>query len=188
MRGVFRFGGMVAIGLPLVLMTPAFSQPPATPNPSEPGRTSPSPSAPSNPSETPPTLPTPGAPTTTEGPQPSLGPTSPEGNEEQQAAAEQQRLETLRRSRHDQLERRGPTEGYVTSWSGPHIIERTRDGVAFLVEGSWVRARTPCWGWQPSDRVSFGPGPGGECTLYNRTRHRACPVACWAFPGWHKWY
>ena len=185
MRGVFRLGGIFAIGLPLVFMMPAVAQPPATPNPSGPGGTSPSLPAPS---ETTPTLPTPGAPATTEGPQPSLGPTSPEGSEEQQATAEQQRLETLRRNRQDRLERRGPTEGYVTYWSGPHIIERTHNGMFFLVEGSWVRAKVPCWGWQPSDRVSFGPGPDGECTIYNRTRHRACPVACWAFPGWHKWY
>lgn len=182
MRSIFRLGGIFAIGLPLVFMTPAGAQPPAGTSPSSPSSTSPSPS--STPSPTAPA--SPGAPATTE-PIPSLGPTS-QDESERETTALQQKLNTIRRNRHDTLERRGPYEGYVTPWSGPHIIERRSDDVSFLVEGSWVRASAPCWGWRASDRVRLELAPDGACALYNRTRHRACPVSCWAFPAWHKWY
>ncbi len=183
MRGVFRLGGIFAIGLPLIFAAAAGAQPTTTSGPSSPGGTSPSTTAPATPG----TSTSPGAPASTE-PMPPLGPTS-QDQSEQETTALQKRLVTIRRNRHDQLERRGPYEGYVTPWSGPYIIEKKYDDVSFLVQGAWVRTMAPCWGWRVSDRVRFEWGPeGGACMLYNRTRHRACPVSCWPFPAWHKWY
>jgi hypothetical protein len=73
--------------------------------------------------------------------------------------------------------------GYVTPWSGPYVIERAHGYQAFVVQGDWVRANTVCWGWKAGERVSFRPGPAGECVLVNRTRHQICPVSCerWAW-------
>jgi hypothetical protein len=73
---------------------------------------------------------------------------------------------------------------YVTAWSGPYVIERAHDYAAFVVEGSWYRARTFCPGWVAGERVSLRAGPPGWCALVNRTRHRTCLVSCVGRPGW----
>jgi len=76
-------------------------------------------------------------------------------------------------------------EGYVTSWSGPYVIERAHGFDAFVVQGRWFNAQPACRGWKAGERVSLRTWPDGSCVLVNRTRHhRACPVSCDGYPGW----
>jgi hypothetical protein len=85
-----------------------------------------------------------------------------------------------------QLERRRPTDGYVTPWSGPHVIEQTIGQKQFLLEGYWVTAVTLCPHWVAGDRAIFVERLPGDCRIDNRSRHRSCPVLCDTHPGWHK--
>jgi hypothetical protein len=98
-------------------------------------------------------------------------------------------------SRHHETKRRGHESGagrvdrtYVTAWAGPYVIERAHDYAAFVVEGSWYRARTACPGWEAGERVSLRAGPPGWCALVNRTRHRTCLVSCVGRPGWAPYF
>ncbi len=174
--------GVLAIGLPLVLMSPAGSQPgqPSAPN-------SANPSSPTTPGGTPATETAPGTP----GSSPSVEsqqPAIPGAEQNQPSPSSTTRPSQLAIGRHQpsRVERRGPTEGYVTSWSGPHVIEQTIGFREFLIEGSWVTAWTICPRWEAGDRARFVVHASGACTLYNRTRHRSCPVSCETYPGWYK--
>jgi hypothetical protein len=73
---------------------------------------------------------------------------------------------------------------YVTAWSGPYVIERAHDYVAFVVEGRWYRARTFCPGWVAGQGVSLRAGPPPWCALVNRTRRQTCLVSCDGRAGW----
>jgi hypothetical protein len=194
----FRPEKLFAIGVLLLASTPADSQAPRSPVPVPNLPGVPYPGAPGLP---PPAVPpiqppaAPAAPGVSPAP-PSVGapteaPTVPTP-EEQTAqptttpSAEQQRLSQIRQTRRNRLERRGPYQGYVTPWSGPHVIEQTLDDASFLVEGSWVTTTVPCWGWVAGDRVRFVWRGPGACALYNRTRHRSCPARCETYAGWYK--
>jgi hypothetical protein len=80
--------------------------------------------------------------------------------------------------RHHEPESGRVDRTYVTAWSGPYVIERAHDYVAFVVEGRWYRARTFCPGWVAGERVSLRAGPPPWCALVNRTRRQTCPVSC----------
>ena len=177
----------VVLGLVLMLAEPSFSQTPprgvpAPPPGNPPQRLTPSLQQPV-PSPNPAPLQSP--------PQPDAAPSPATPGQPADATQQRARPGKVVSSRHHETkprdhegEGRGADTSYVTPWSGPHVIERAHGYAAFVVEGSWYRARSVCPGWVAGERVSLRVGPSGWCSLVNRTRHRTCLVSCEGRAGW----
>jgi hypothetical protein len=195
----------LALCLPMLVVKPGFSQAPpakaappaAVPAPvptSPPGQPAPSPA----PLPPPATLPPPAPSSSPQlGAQPApLAPGEPSNMSEQPTPSTQEQNTPATRNRvvshrrrevrrpHRQVAAHDTGDSYVTPWSGPYVIERAQGDAAFVVEGRWFRALSPCPGWVPGERVSLRARLPGQCVLLNRTRHRTCPVSCESRAGW----